>query len=74
MAAEGKTWIAHYVFASADSEMRSAMHSIVASTYEPAMEAAAKLAVSEKFKVFIHEKRVDQFLGSVCHQATSRSD
>ena len=49
MAAEGKTWIAHYVFASADGEMRSAMKSIVASTYETAMEAAGKLAVSEKF-------------------------
>ena len=49
MAAEGKTWIAHYVFASADGEMRSTMKSIVASTYETAMEAAGKLAVSEKF-------------------------
>ena len=49
MAAEGKTWIAHYVFASADSEMWSAMQSIVAPTYETAMEAAGKLAVSEKF-------------------------
>ncbi|MEC8164483.1 MAG: hypothetical protein VX079_07965 [Pseudomonadota bacterium] len=49
MVAEGKTWIAHYVFASADSEMRSAMQSIVAPTYETAMETAGKLAVSEKF-------------------------
>ena len=49
MAAEGKTWIAHCVFASADSEMRSAMQSIVVPTYVPAMEAAGKLAVSEKF-------------------------
>lgn len=74
MAAEGKTCIVHYVFASADSEMRSAMQSIVASTYETAMEAAAKLAALEKFKVFIHGKREDQFLGSVRHQAASLSD
>ena len=74
MAAEGKTCIVHYVFASADSEMRSAVQSIVASTYETAMEAAAKLAALEKFKVFIHEKREDQFLGLVRHQAASLSD
>ena len=74
MAAEGKTWIAHYVFASADGEMRSAMKSIVASTYETAMEAAAKLAPSEEFVVSIHEESEDQFLGSVRHQAASLSD
>ena len=74
MVAEGKTWIAHYVSASADSEMRSAMQSIVAPTYETAMEAAAKLAPSEEFVVSIHEESEDQFLGSVRHQAASLSD
>ena len=67
MAAEGKTWIAHYVFASADSEMRAAIQSIVDSTYEKTIEATANLAASEKFKVFIHEKREDQFFGPVRH-------
>ncbi|MEC8135179.1 MAG: hypothetical protein VX107_03365 [Pseudomonadota bacterium] len=74
MVAEGKTWIAHYVFASVDSEMRSAMQSIVAPTYETAMEAAAKLAPSEEFVVSIHEESEDQFLGSVRNQAASLSD
>lgn len=74
MAASGNTWIAHYVYASDDGEMRSTMKSIVASSYEKAMEAASKLAPAEEFVVSVHPESEDQFLGSVRHQVADLSD
>ena len=46
----GKTRNAHYVYAAADGEMRSVMKAIVATSYETAMEAAAKLAPIKDFR------------------------
>ena len=40
----GKTWNAQYVCAAADGEMQSVMKAIVATSYETAMKAVAKLA------------------------------
>ncbi len=74
MASSGKTWIAHYLYAAADGEMRSVMKSIVATSYETSMEAAAKLAPAEKFVVSLSEQSEEQFLGAVRQQAAGLTD
>ncbi len=74
MAASVTTWIAHYVYATADGEMLSTMKTIVASSYERAMDAAAQKAPAEEFVVSVHAESEDQFLGSVRHQAANMSE
>ena len=74
MASSGKTWIAHYLYAAADGEMRSVMKSIVATSYETSMEAAAKLAPAEEFVVSLSEQSEEQFLGAVRQQAAGLTD
>ena len=74
MASSATTWIAHYVYAAADGEMRSTMKSIVASSYERAMEEASQKAPAEEFVVSVHAESGDQFLGSVRHQAANMSE
>jgi len=74
MASSGKTWIAHYVYAAADGDMRSVMKSTVATSYETSMEAAANLTPVEEFVVSVREKSNAQFLGAVRQQAAGLTD
>ena len=54
--------------------MRSTMKSIVALSYERAMEEASEKAPAEEFVVSAHAESEDQFLGSVHHQAANMSE
>tara|TARA_S200000501_G_scaffold348542_1_gene363826 strand:+ start:382 stop:666 length:285 start_codon:yes stop_codon:yes gene_type:complete len=74
MASSATTRIAHYVYAAADGEMRSTMKSIVAPSYERAIEEASEKAPAEEFDVSVHAEREDQFLGSERHQAADMSE
>lgn len=74
MASSATTWIAYYVYAAEDGEMRSSMKTIVASSYERAMDVAAKKAPAEEFVVSVHAESEDQFLGAVRHQAANMSE
>ena len=74
MASSATTRIANYVYAAADGEMRSTMKSIVASSYQRAIEEASEKAPAEEFDVSVHAEREDQFLGSERHQAADMSE
>jgi len=74
MASSVTTRIAHYVYAAAGGEIRSTMKSVVASSYERAMEEASEKAPAEEFVVSVHAESEDQFRGSVRHQAANMSE
>ena len=74
MASSATTRIAHYVYAAADGEMRSTMKSIVASSYDRAIEEVSEKAPAEEFDVSVHAVSEDQFLGSERHQAANMSE
>lgn len=54
--------------------MRSTMKSIVASSYQRAIEEVSEKAPAEEFDVSVHAEREDQFLGSERHQAADMSE
>ena len=54
--------------------MRSTMKSIVASSYDRAIEEVSEKAPAEEFDVSVYAVSEDQFLGSERHQAANMSE
>ena len=54
--------------------MRSTMKSIVASSYDRAIEEVSEKAPAEEFDVSVYAVSEDQFLGSGRHQAANMSE
>lgn len=74
MARTDQVWIAHYIYATADGETRTAMKSVTAPTHALAMAAASRQAPAEEFVVSVHAQSEEQMLGAVRHRVAALSD
>jgi hypothetical protein len=62
---EKKTWIAHYIYASADGSARTRTQKIQAVDYDAAVQFAANDSPAEEFVVSVYPESDDQYLGLV---------
>jgi len=62
---EKKTWIAHYIFATADGSARTRTRKIQAVDYDAAVQFAASDSPAEEFVVSVYPESDDQYLGLV---------